>query len=108
MAAALHRGLGGAARFIPVRREIVADLSEAKSARWRSIALPLLGSDGIRAVRRPNDPVVDALVGGLVGCRRRGSDLPVRIVLVAGSPGLVAPLGRGLDAAVRRVWALRS
>lgn len=104
--AVVHPALGEAARIADVRRAVVAVLAAVDAGRWRSLALPLLGLDGAGVARPPVDAVVDALVDELVGCLRRGSSRPDRIVLVARSAEHAALADRALERARRLAWTL--
>lgn len=104
--AAVYPALGGAARIDDVRRAVAAVLATVETGRWRSLALPLLGLDGAGVVRPPAERVVDAIVDELVGCLRRASARPDRLVVVARSADHAAMVDAALGDARRRVWAL--
>lgn len=104
--ASVHSDLGEAARIEDIRRAVAAVFAAAESAHWRSVALPLLGLDGAVVVPSPAERLVDAIVDELVGCLRRGSSRPDRVVLVARSPEHATIADRVLARARRRLWTL--
>jgi O-acetyl-ADP-ribose deacetylase (regulator of RNase III) len=101
--AVIHRTLGEPSRIEDVRRAIVAVVTAVDRARLRSVALPLLGIEGLAGHDHP-EPVIAAIVDELVGSLRRIPARLDRVVIACRFPDHAAIASAALARARERLW----
>ncbi|MDQ3695914.1 MAG: macro domain-containing protein [Chloroflexota bacterium] len=101
--AVIHRALGEPPRMEDIRRAIGAVIAASDRDRWRSVALPLLGIEGV-AVRGQPEPLIGAIVDELVGCLRRMPARLDRVVITCRFQDHATLAGVALARARERLW----